>query len=82
MSVSEAYSKPWRISKMELIAKKVKIFQPLTVFAKISILDVRQGSEYTSEHYFWLFFEYKDLSRNSEIGTAFVQITSNIWGVV
>ena len=55
MSVSEAYSKPSRISKMELIAKKVKIFQPLTVFAKISILDVRQGSEYTSGHYFWLF---------------------------
>ena len=41
--------------KMELIAKKVKIFQSLTVFAKISNLDVRQGSEYTSEHYLWLF---------------------------
>ena len=36
-------------SKMERLAKLVNVFQPFTIFAKQSILDVRQGSEYASE---------------------------------
>ena len=38
---TEAYLEPIRTSKMKLI-------KPLARFAKISILDVRLGSEYTS----------------------------------
>ena len=38
-SNSEAYSEPYQLSKMER-------FQPLTIFAKQSILDVWQDSEY------------------------------------
>ena len=38
---AEAFSEPCQESKM-------KLFQSLTIFAKSSILDVRQGSEYTS----------------------------------
>ena len=33
---------------MEIFAKIVNGFQPLTIFAKSSILDVLQGSEYAS----------------------------------
>ena len=44
-SYSEAYSEPSLISKMELFAKIVKGFQPLSIFAKNSILDVPLGSE-------------------------------------
>ena len=36
-------------SKMELFAKIVKNEKPFTIFAKTSILDVWQGSEYASE---------------------------------
>ena len=38
-----------RTSKMELFVEIVNDFQPLTIFAKSSILNVRLGSEYTSE---------------------------------
>ena len=34
---------------MERFAEIVKTFQPLTIFAKRSFLDVWQGSEYTSD---------------------------------
>ena len=44
----EVYPEPYQTSKMELLAKIVNGFQPLTIFAKSSILDVRQGSKYTS----------------------------------
>ena len=37
---------------MECFTKKVNIYS-LTVFARYSILDVWQGSEYTSEYAFW-----------------------------
>ena len=43
---SEAYLKPSRTSRMENLVKKVNRFQPLTMFAKSSILDMRLGSEY------------------------------------
>ena len=33
---------------MVFFAKIVKVFQPLTIFAKISVLHVSQSSEYTS----------------------------------
>ena len=35
--VEEAYSKQWKLSKMELFAKIVNGFQPLTSLAKRSI---------------------------------------------
>ena len=44
----DTYSEPSRTSKMELFAKIVKGFLPLTTFAKTSILDVPLGSEYAS----------------------------------
>ena len=36
----EAYSELWKLSKMEVFAKIVNGFQPITIFAKSSILDV------------------------------------------
>ena len=45
---TETYSEPSRISQMELFAKIVNGFQPLTIFARSSILDVRLGFEYAS----------------------------------
>ena len=45
--MSEAYSEPCLRSKMELFAKIVNSFQPVTIFAKSSILDIWLGSEYT-----------------------------------
>ena len=44
----EALSKPSQISKMELSAKIVNSWKPLTISAKTSILHVWQGSEYAS----------------------------------
>ena len=35
---------------MELFAKLFNGFQPLAIFAKSSILDVAQGSEYVAEY--------------------------------
>ena len=46
---TEVHSEASQTSKMELFAKSVTSFQPLTVFAKYSILDVWLGSEYASE---------------------------------
>ena len=37
--------------KMEHFAKIINGFQPFTIFAKRSILDVWQGSEHASAHY-------------------------------
>ena len=58
-------SKPCQISKMERFAKTVKGFKSLTIFAKCCMLDVWQGSEYTSTYvinsnFFWSFW----VSRN------------------
>ena len=44
----EVYSEPRRTSKMEFFEKIVNYFQPLIIFAKSSILDIRLGSEYAS----------------------------------
>ena len=46
---SETYPEPWKTSEMELFAKIVNCFQPLTISVKSSISNVWQGSEYTSE---------------------------------
>ena len=45
---SETYSGYCQISKMECLEKVVNGFELLTIFAKLSILDVWQGSEYGS----------------------------------
>ena len=42
----EAFSGRSRISKMELFAEKVNRFQPLIIFVKSFILDVRLDSEH------------------------------------
>ena len=41
-----AYSEPYQQYKMERFAKIINGFQLLTIFAKQSLLDVWQGSEY------------------------------------
>ena len=43
---SEAYSEHCQTSKMERFEKIIEDFEPLTIFAKRSILYVWQGSEY------------------------------------
>ena len=43
------YSESFETSKMELFAKIVSDFQPLTILAKSSILDVWQDYEYASD---------------------------------
>ena len=50
MRVSETYSEASQAPKMELFAKILEGFQPLTVFEKNSVLDVWLGSEYASEY--------------------------------
>ena len=47
---SKAYREFIQISKMELFAKKVNNFQPLTIFGKSSIWDVRVSSQCASGH--------------------------------
>ena len=46
--IPEAHSEPCQISNMECFAKIFKVFQSLTLFAKFSILDAWQCSEYVS----------------------------------
>ena len=49
MWYSIAYSGPCQTSKMECFAKIANTIQALTIFAKGSILDVWEGSEYASD---------------------------------
>ena len=42
----DAYSEPFQTSKMERFGKIVNNLQPLTIFAKRSILDIWEGCEY------------------------------------
>ena len=49
LPIAEAYAEPCKTSKMEFSAKIVNGIQPLTIFAKSSVLEVWQGSEYDSE---------------------------------
>ena len=44
----EAYLEPCQTSKMELFAKIVNDWKPLSIFAKRSILEFWPGSEYSS----------------------------------
>ena len=46
---SEANSESCQTSKMEFFAKIVKNYKPFNIFAKTSILDIWQASEYASE---------------------------------
>ena len=46
--IPEAHSEPCQISNMECFAKIFKVFYSLTLFAKFSILDAWQCSEYVS----------------------------------
>ena len=46
---SEEHSEPSQPSTMEAFAKIVKDWEPLTIFSNSSVLDVWQGSEYTSK---------------------------------
>ena len=46
---AKAYSEPSRTSKMGLFTKIVNGRKPLNIFAKRSIVDVRQGSESVSD---------------------------------
>ena len=52
----EVYSEPSQTSKMELFAKRVNDWKLLTFFVKNSVLDVWQGSEYTSSVCSSMFF--------------------------
>ena len=45
---SETYPGPYETSKMKCSVKIVNSFQPLSIFLKLSILDVCQRSEYAS----------------------------------
>ena len=47
--VTEAYSEPCQASKMKRFAKIVHSFQSWTIFAKHSVLDFWQGSEYAND---------------------------------
>ena len=47
---SGEFFKPLQISKMELFAKIINCFKLLTIFAKVSVLDVCRGSKYASAH--------------------------------
>ena len=49
LELPETYLEPYQASKMERFAKMLNGFQLLTIFAKCTILYIRQGSEYTSE---------------------------------
>ena len=48
--VIKAYSEPCQTSKIKCMAKIVKDFKPLSIFTKRFILDIWQGSEYSSVH--------------------------------
>ena len=48
---AEGIQNPLEHLKMELSAEIVNGFQPITIFPKRSILDVRQGFEYASNTY-------------------------------
>ena len=45
----EVYSEPGQTSKMDRFAKIFNGFQPITIFAKRSNLDLWQGSEFTPD---------------------------------
>ena len=54
------FSQPCQTSNMERFAKIANGFQPLTIFAKHSILDVWQSSENTHEDVGNLFSVFED----------------------
>ena len=48
LSSPEAYLEPCQKSKMERFMKIFNVFQPLTIFAKCSILDVSLDPDYVA----------------------------------
>ena len=56
--LTKVYSEGCQPSKVEFFGDVVNSFQPLTIFAKRSILDVWQGSEYASAQ--WHFHKWCD----------------------
>ena len=50
MLISKAFPKPCQISEIDEYFVKIFDLQPLTIFSKLSILDVQQGSGHTSEN--------------------------------
>ena len=55
ISHTQSYSEPYQTSKMEHFAKIVNGWKPFTTFAKHSILDVSQGSEYATNTLMYIF---------------------------
>ena len=56
--ISEEYSEPCQLSKIQLYAKIVNGFEPLTIFAQNSVLDVRIFL-FTVNIFIFFPFEYK-----------------------
>ena len=59
----EAFSKSCKRSMMEIFAKIINTWKPLTISAKCSILDVWQVFEYASSFYYWLWTTIYYLAR-------------------
>ena len=64
LNLLEPYLEPCETSKMAYFAKIVNSFQPLTIFTKHSILDVSQGSEYSSDYLHFFQSCKRDVFRN------------------
>ena len=56
----EAYSEPCKY-KMKRFAEVANSLKPFTIFAKRSILNALQGSEFASNGCFWLFMKTENL---------------------
>ena len=50
LQLQSCNQKPCQTTKMELLAKIINSWKPLTIFVKSFILDIWQDSEYTSGH--------------------------------
>ena len=83
---AETYLEPYQICKIELFAKIVNSWKPLTIFASNSILDVWQGSQYTCfiDHYKW--FKHAESKERTNwkshvlMGVVMPRFMQNPWG--
>ena len=80
--ISEAYSEPSWTSKMDLFAKIVNGWTPLTIFAKRSILDVRLGSEYASDPHLPSFPDFFKISNLEIVSIRNTRIYQNSISVI
>ena len=72
----ELYSEPCQTTKMKLFEKLVSTRKSLTIFAKHSILDIRQGSEHVSEISSVLFnilYHHDPYSKSEKILHSFIK---------